>query len=380
MTEHNHWQLIPVEEYQCPKPPPVLRIQRQWRRVLRTLGLVKSEALPVGEVEAVADSLDFATPALQSALTRYLAKANCPHQVCFLLDPPFSGTAAMARTWGWQQGRVLLTPPTLEQIAKGAVDDWWQQQTAQVQRHASQNHIHSNHDHPHQPQGQAWLLDDLTGYFLRTAEHLSFIRVWLPRVLAGEFGDGLIVCDSWAFAFLSRDWPHNLASRHCLAPATPNLLRQLGFADEERLLARLMGEARGNLGVAWAIWHAKYLKQQPLPVLPITANDHTGFILYALLIHQGLSFSQLQQVLSNVGVNELKLQLLSLSQRGIIHGGDEHESELEGRLEVGIEGGLEDVSWAESEQYASQQWRITALAYIPVREFLGGRDYLLDDF
>lgn len=358
MTEKNHWQLIPAQEYQCPTPPTVMRLKQQWRRLLRTLGVVKSADLAVNEDQSEPDPPDFTASAAQAALAGYLSEVDCAQQgVCFLLDPPFSGTAAMARTWGWQQGRALLTPPTHEQIVQVAVDDWWQQQ-AMVK-----GLVHT----------QAWLIDDLARYFLRTAVGLRFIRAWLPRVLAGEFGVGLIVCDSWAFAFLSRDWPHNLPSSHSLAPATPDLLRQLGIEGKDHQLERLTGEARGNLGLAWALWRRKYVDQQSLPVLPVTANDTTGFILYALLLHRGLSLTQLAEVLSNVALDELKMQLLSLNQRGIIYADEESGVQSD----VKRNAVRESVAEADSNE---TPWRITALAYLTVREFLGGRDYLLDNF
>ena len=62
-------------------------------------------------------------------------------------------------------------------------------------------------------------------------------------------------------------------------------------------------------------------------------------------------------MLSNVALDELKVQLLSLHQRGII------EEVLEG-----------------DGNQTARHWQVTPLAYIPIRDFLGGRDYLLDDF
>lgn len=344
MTEHNHWQLIPASDYESPTPPAVMRLQMQWRRLLRTLGVLKNQDLIVSDTQDELTPPDFASPQAQRALTDYLAHAMSePLSVCFLLDPPFSGTAAMACTWGWQQGRRLLVPPTAEQIEQAAVDSWWQNQPQP--QHSRLSSASMATPCP----SSAWLIDDLTRYFLRTTKGLHFMRAWLPRVLAGEFGDGVIVCDSWAFAFLSRDWPQNLSNSHSLAPASPSLLRQLGITATDHQLERLVAEARGNLGIAWALWRRKYIQHQELPTLPVAANDYTGFILYALLLHRRLNWVQLTQVLSNVPIEMLKMQLLSLTQRGIIEGD-------------------------------AQGWQLQAQAYLMVRDFLGSRDYLLDDF
>ncbi|MGO4998902.1 hypothetical protein [Oceanisphaera sp. W20_SRM_FM3] len=329
MTDKNHWQLLETEKYTCPTPAPVTWLQLLWRRWLQTLGVKQQHEFSAQDLQDITEIPDVSSLAAQSAFASYLAKQEQVHsEVHFLVDPPFSGTAAMARSWAWQQGRVLLSPPTADQITQCAVDTWWQQQAYQ---------------------GTAWLIDDLARYFLRTPQGLAFIRVWRARVLAGEFGAGLVVCDSWAFAFLRRDWPLTMPSSHCLAPTSTSLLQQVGITGSHRQLAHLSGEARGNLGVAWALWRCKYLQQQTVPSLPVAANDTTAFILYTLLLHRGLSGAELQAVLSNVSGTELKMQLLRLVELGIII-------------------------------YESEHWRVTAIAYGVVREFLAGRDYLLDDF
>ncbi|ART79217.1 hypothetical protein [Oceanisphaera avium] len=341
MTEHHHWQLISTDDYQCPSAPLIVRLQRQRRRVLRTLKLVKSDSYALGDVQSGTEEANFSTDKLPIALSTYISETPWSSALCVLLDPPFSGTSAMAKTWAKHQARSTLTPPTLSHIKYVDIDGWWQQQSAHVHAQTSQ----------FEPDN-AWLIPDLTAYFLRCTGHMAFINAWLPRALAGEFGAGIVVCNSWAFAFLSHNWPAEVVNSHCLAPATPQLLRQLGFSGKHHQLARLLGEARGNLGVAWEIWQHHYKQQQALPELPLNTNDNTCFILYSLLIHNSLSFEELGQVIANLSEHELALQLLSLKETGVIEQSSEREP----------------------------QWQVRALAYMRVREFLGGRDYLLDKF
>lgn len=327
MTDKNHWQLMLAEQYQSPTIPTVTRIQRLWLRMLRILG-VEDESPQVNHNDNLAEHDQLDSPQAQAALREYFSTAELQQQINFLLDPPFSETAAMARTWAWQQGRTLLTPPSLEQLEKVAVDEWWQQQT------------HHN---------GAWLIDDLARYFLRSTMGLRFIRALLPRLLEGEFGAGLIVCDSWAFAFLRHSWPLSLPNVHCFSPANPALLRQLGIKESDRQLLRLAGESRGNAGIAWVLWQCKAQPDhQPLE-LPVSANEHMAFILYSLLLHRGLSSILLQKVLPTLAEDELKTQLVRLSHLGII-------------------------------EHKQPYWRLTATAYLTVRDFLSERDYLLDDF
>ncbi|WP_417614522.1 hypothetical protein [Oceanisphaera sp.] len=330
MPDTNHWQLILAEDYQCPLPPTLTRVQLLWRRLLRTFGIDDGDEVEKDASVELADYQNFDRTAAVSALHHHLADwvSDKKPDVTFLLDPPFSGTAVIARDWTWQQGWALLTPPSMAQIREVSVDEWWQQQEL--------------HDSP-------WLIEDLARFVLRSADGLRFIRVLLPRLLQGDFGQGLIVCDSWAFAFLRSTWPLNLPRVYCFAPAPPDLLRQLGIKGPNRQLERLAGEARGNVGMALALWACKNSTEQLQPSLPVEADDNTAFILYALLLHRGLSGKRLQEVLSSIAADELNVQLLRLEQFGIL----EREGEF---------------------------WRLNVLGYLLARDFLAGRDYLLDGF
>ncbi|MFD1009584.1 MULTISPECIES: hypothetical protein [Oceanisphaera] len=330
MTDKNHWQLMLAEEYQCPSPPTLTRIQLLWRRILRTFNIDDGDEVEKDVNIELADYLNFDRSAAVCALQHQLADwvTDAKPDVTFLLDPPFSGTAVIARDWTWQQGWALLTPPSMAQIREVSVDEWWQQQE-----------LH------HSP----WLIEDLARFLLRSVDGLRFIRVLLPRLLQGDFGQGLIVCNSWTFAFLRRTWPLNLPRVYSFAPAEPDLLMQLGIKGANKQLEQLAGESRGNIGTALALWACKKSKEQLQPSLPIEADDNTAFILYTLLLHRGLSGELIQEVLSSMAPDELNVQLLRLEQFGVV----EREGEF---------------------------WRLNVLGYLITRDFLASRDYLLDDF
>ncbi|MBO1518654.1 hypothetical protein [Oceanisphaera pacifica] len=330
MTDAHHWQLILAQDYDCPSPPTLTWFQQLWRKILRIFGQDGAEKIENTANEELAGHQSFDRTAAVGAMTDYLADwvLDAKSEVAFLLDPPFSGTAAIARDWTWQQGWALVTPPSMAQIRDVDLDGWWQQQ----------NLHHS-----------AWLIDDLARFLLRSSDGLRFIRVLLPRLLQGDFGQGLVVCDSWTFAFLRRTWPLTLPRVYCFPPASAELLRSLGAKGGNRQLGRVVGEARGNVGVALSLWSCKVNQEQQPPTLPSQADDKTGFILYALLVHRGLTGERIQDVLSTMAADELNVQLLRLAQFGIVESDGEY-------------------------------WRLSVRGYLISREFLAERDYLLDDF
>ncbi|WP_298718781.1 hypothetical protein [uncultured Oceanisphaera sp.] len=330
MTDHNHWQLIRAADYCCPAPPTVTRLQHGWRWTLRILGLRGKDRVEVGDNTALPGYREFeregAVNVLRESVADWLEETD--NGVSFLLDPPFSGTAAIARDCAWKQGWMILTPPDIDLIREVQVDKWWQQQ---------------------QLYSGPWLIDNLARYLLRSTEGLRFIRALLPRLLQGEFGRGLVVCDSWAFAFLQRAWPLEPPRVYCFAPAGQALLRQLGLKGSDRQLGRLAARARGNVGVALALWACHLDQNRQLPELPVDEEESVAFVLFALLLHRGLNGEALQQVLPIMAPDQLNIQLFRLAKLGIVERNKEY-------------------------------WRLSVHGYLAVRDFLGSRDYLLDGF
>ncbi|WP_107851739.1 hypothetical protein [Oceanimonas marisflavi] len=326
MAGNTHWQVIQLSEYRCPDPPASTRLQRVWHRLQRLLGM--TETPDMESAAALPDYSEFNRMPAVTALDRYLKGwPGTQREVRFLLDPPFSATAEIARDWAeWRQW-PRLTPPTQEQLNGAQVDAWWAGQGVRG----------------------PWLIDDLARYFLRTARGMAFLRILLVQLVQGGFGSGLVVCNSWTYRFIVQAFELSLPNMHCFAPATPALLRELGIQGDDRQLARLAARSRGNSGVALALWSAEYGHDQALPRMPAGADDTTAFVLYALLLHRGLGEQGLQQVLPMLAPDQLAACLLRLACVGLV-------------------------------QRDGTCWRISPVAYGEVREFLAGRDHCLDDF
>ncbi|KUK50229.1 MAG: Uncharacterized protein XD76_1576 [candidate division TA06 bacterium 32_111] len=330
MTDSNHWQVIAANDFKRPFAPTVTRVQQRWQRFLRLFGIRENEPEEENNDDVeMPDTMEFDRKPAVDALNHHFEEwiGGKETVVSFLIDPPFSGTDDIARDWAKQQKWKLITPPDILEIRAVDIDDWWKKQTVK----------------------NRWLIDDLTRYLLRTTDGLSFIRTLLPQMLNGEFGQGLVVCDSWMFAFIQRIWPFRFSRVYCFAAAGPELLQQVGIHATEYSLRKLAARVRGNVGVALAVWPIEQDKDRKLPELPGEANDVTAFVLYSILLHRGLSGNLLHEVLPMVPSDDLNLQLLQLEQYGILRCNE-------------------------------SQWQINIDAYLAVRDFLSGRDFRLDVF
>lgn len=326
MAVDAHWRLIPLSDFQCPAPPASTRLQRGWHTLQRVLGV--TEEPEVGNTEDLPADAGFNREPAVSALDRFLKDwPDESKEVRFLLEPPFSAVADVARDWATWRQWPRLEPPTTAQLLTADVSAWWQVQ---------------------QVRGP-WLIDDLTCYFLRTARGMSFLRRLLIQLAQGAFGPGLVVCNSWTYRFITAGFDPGLTAVYCFAPATPALLRELGIEATERQLLRLTATARGNAGVALALWKAQHNTSPSLPHVPASTDDNDAFVLYALLLHRGLSEPMLQQVLPMLSAEQLAACLLRLLASGLVA---QHQA----------------------------GWQISPVAYGEVREFLAGRDHCLDDF
>lgn len=327
MAQSNHWQLIPFENFERPSAPASTVIQQAWSHVRTLFGRTDSD-----ETEDVAQDFphyrEFALPPAVAAIDAAWQEATDAPRVRFVISPPFSGTGAVLRAWAEQHHYRTITPPSIAQLSSADTELWWQQQ---------------------QVGDRPWLMDEFSSFWLRTTEHLAFVRALLPRLLRGELGQGVVVIDSWTYAFLQRAWPLALPHCYCFAAATPELLQQVGITASDKQLRKLTAQARGNLGVALALWAVAQSSDKRAPSLPSEADDSTAFILYSLLLHHGLQGEHLQWVLPMLAADQLDVQLLRLQQHGVV-------------------------------EYDDQVWRVTAYAYREVRDFLSGRGYWLDAF
>jgi hypothetical protein len=204
--------------------------------------------------------------------------------------------------------------------------------------------------------GDFWRFVPLEHCFFRHVQGLVLARRLLEAAESGRFGRGLIVCDSWAWAYLQHAWPSTRCEALTLQAFDGSVLKCLfprltastgsrtvcyrnaksGEAiltvpsDEMEVSAQLVQLAaycRGNVGLALDYWRSR-LRTEPEvdtsqpearrqmeekrqggeqvvwvaselsePTLPPERDDSPLMMLHVLLIHGGLPESVLPEVL-----------------------------------------------------------------------------------
>ncbi|MEN8720656.1 MAG: hypothetical protein ABF296_10390, partial [Oceanococcaceae bacterium] len=255
-----------------------------------------------------------------------------------------------------------------------------------------------------QKPGQPWVVAQLEQWFLRQAASLPALRDWLSRVLHGDFGGGLIFCQSWAWAYMRRIWPPLTPLGRTLAPLDGEGLRMLlshpddpesvplqfrsaqsgetlldipldaesAVSSELKILAH---RARGHAGYALHEWRSRlrdvpdqserqselaadtdatrrtiWVANRQAATLPASVLSEPCLLtLHALLQHDGLGDDLLPRVLPLTSAH-LREALTLLTQAGIVR------------------------------MTSRQQWQLTPTRYPEVRAALFSRGYLADDF
>lgn len=393
-------QYVPITDYQLP-PAPITHHAREQLAFF-------AKIFQRGEPEQVVplkskENLAAVPPCLLESLTSvpewgefadtlhvqlhdWLSKKSS-QPVILIVGPPNSGTSETLERLVERQGWRMLSPPTYDQILEG--DDTWLSE------------LDGDDSRP-------WVLPALEDVYLRHAEGLSLIRDFLDDVSSGKRGMGIIGCDSWAYAYLSRLWRGPIPTiltlqsfdekkliRHLQKMAHASCTRQLLFrqsdngkyvlplqkddavsSEKSNFLHILGAHSRGNLGVALSVWSSCLLaepdenleekneikepdllqqtiwvtpwNQIDLPSLPKDAGKNEAFVLHSLLVHNGLPLELLTMLLPLVSSQTIET-IYRLKERGVV------------RLETDF-------------------WRVAPKGYPAVRHFLQGHNYLVDQF
>lgn len=327
MTDENHWRIIRLTEFARPAAPASTLLQ-QWYHHLRNLFINTEDTDLDAEAESLPGYRDFAVePAVRALDAAFASWADeSMPGVKFLVGPPHSGTAAIAKAWAEHHQWRCLTPPDAAQLSHVEVADWWQPQAA-----------------------KQWVIPDFARYWRRHVDDLPLVRALLPQLIRGQFGQGLVVCDSWSFMFLQHAWPVHLTQVYCFAAAEAPLLKQLGVRASAKQLKSLAAQALGNPGLALALWAAQRQGRHEPPCVPAGSGDAAAFVLYTLLLHNGLSGTELQRLLPTLSAAQLDVQLLQLEQAQIV-------------------------------QQEEQQWQVSVHGYLAARDFLKSRGFDVDAF
>jgi hypothetical protein len=408
------WEFVPLTDY-APPAPDVMettkhRVAMVWRQLRPnvepplTEPMMAAEALaqlPAWQMRRAAPAPDWgaAADALGEALAPWqaarrgerLGSAARAQAVRLVVTPPHVDRAAFMAAWAEQEAWRVVPTPTAAQVLEGG-GTWM---TEQFDGGAG-----------------PWVLPELERLYLRHAAGLDLIRSFLDRAHAGELGQGLIGCDSWAWAFVKHVW------RGWLPPAlTPqafdevrlrHLFRSLAGAHGGRrlrfrqaddghdilpppdgegessapdapntlspFLHELAAYSRGNLGVAWAIWRTA-LQTEPNEEMAEKEGDDDPRIIgqtvwvkpWDEVVHPTLPTRAgrdaafvLHALLLHAGLPATTLaHLLPLTP-----------SEITATL---------DLLWAAGVvEEVDARWRVSAVGMPAARDFLRSGNYLID--
>lgn len=348
-------------------------------------------AWPEERLDQVAPPVDWslAVDALDERMSQWLdvdvEDSKITQKIVFLIGPPHSGWRQALTGWAERQELPIWPTPDPETVWRA--DSVWLEWPDDDKR--------------------PWVLPELQRCYFRHADGLALIRGFLDMALGGKLGRGVIGCDSWAWAYLQHIWHFRQPATLSLAALdAADLATVFGkFSDRENdrpilfkqsdtgrcvisppsdlssegesctdYLKSLAATSRGNLGIASAIWRVglrrwpeenvvedgtkttreftsvwvRPLSDLDLPELSEKSNRDVAFILHALLLHDGLSFDLLEQLLP-LSASRISETLVQLESDRLL---DRNED----------------------------SWRVSPLGYVYVREFLRQRGYLVDSF
>lgn len=397
------WKFIPLDEYSVPITAVASTALRKWTAFKQLFvrnednggspfkAEVELKTLPEVRLRHLVPPIDWEEVAgvLDVELEGRLNANSTDVPVRFVVLQPHAGKEEFLRSWARIHDAHWIETPTPEQILKA--DPYWLDEWPGADR--------------------PWVLPSLEHCFLRHANGLELVRRFLEKAASGKLGRGLIGCDSWGWAYLQRVGPPLPWSPLTLQAFDGDRLSRL-FSGEEEVagrkrrvrflnaktgktilcvppepereisseLTQLAARCRGNFGTAMVYW-SRILRAEPdeektpaeedtegtgakpgakeeesvwvaqLPeelTLPAEKDESVAFVLHALLLHNGLTAALLGELLfiPDFQVASLLRRLQSLG--AVV--------EEEGR------------------------WKVSALGYYVVRDYLGARDYLLDDF
>ena len=397
------WQYVPVNDYKV----PVTTIQRTFktrfmafRERLHTGTLPPAEqfhkandlkSLPDRLLKQILPATDWHAhmQAIDDSIAAWCEDEKKFGPAIFLMNIPYSHTENLLAGWAESKGLSIIDPPDPADISAGG--DIWLKQLAETDG--------------------IWILPHLEKCYLRHASGLALMRRLFARLFSRRLGRGVIGCNSWAWAYLSRTFrlasqslrvpqafdsetlshwfygslPENKrhrfifrqadTGRYVIKPASGPNTDARTSAEPSLFLKDLAAYSRGIPGVALALWQ-RCLKGQPdtiqaqkeentgspllipiwvqsidsmeKPSLPQKTDRGHTFVLHNLLLHNGLTDDLLAAVLP-LSPEEIQQACFELERGGAIESND------------GI-------------------WRVSPAGYPVVREFLKTEGFLTDDF
>jgi len=410
------WQFIPLADYRRPSEPARETVRKGilglWDKLGGGARKQEEPLLAVSDLGSMPQDLlnrvalapfwGEAVPALAQALT------NCgamEYPLTVMVGAPHSGIAEIVKEWASRANYRLIAAPSHQEILAGG-QNWLQQFDT------------GNED-------DFWVIPSLAHCYLRHGKGLTLLRALLDR-LGTRSHRCLVACDTWAWAYLDKimhiaslfpqplilqafdqerlePWFQSLVSdpqgqgvlfrqadngRFVLPPPVTWLEeRGQGSAESKPnsytaklekttdFLGRAAAYSRGIPGVAYAVWRyslqqVRHEDKQESVEKAVATGDHptiwvkpwgqlnflgvpgtidrsqTIMVCQALLLHDGLPLDLLALLLP-FAASQIRENLQILAAAGLV-------------------------------QEEQKVWRVTALGYPAVRQFLNSEGYLVD--
>jgi hypothetical protein len=407
------WEFIPIDHYTRPTEPATEVVRKgmrgAWGR-LRQHSPPEKPLIADAELSQVPEerlreaapppAWDDAVSALSSALEHWLKAPEPESSMQVLVGPPFAGVSEIATHWGHAHEWRLITPPLAAQVLEGG-SDWFSE-------------LESDDKTP-------LVMPSLEGCYLRHHDGLALIRRLIDWVCAHRLRC-LLVCNSWAWAYLRRAlevdvlfpspltlqgfdderlqrWFRSLASgadgavftflqANSGKPVLYGVNHGAESSAEEPIphkaskstrshrvtdfLKYVAGRSRGNPGVAWTIWRRSLhlAVRNEAHGTDIPNDSHVLWVKPWSQIDLPYCPSQLSQsdllvlhalLLHGCLTTEILPQLLPQTTTEMMH--SLHELRARGILHE-----------------AQARWQVTPLGYPAVRPILESEGYLTDQF
>ncbi len=395
-----YWQYVPVGDYQIPATP-VTQSARERLYFFRKLFernsqdknsvFIESETLnplPSCEANCIIPEPDWsdAAAALLNALESWLIDGVKEGRSVVLVFPPHNGLIETLNILAQHLSWRVVSSPSPELIADGG-GSWLRNLCTDL---------------------GPWILPSLEKIYLRNASGLKLVRQFFHTICSDSPGPGIIGCNSWAWAYLSRLWngrkPLLLTFQSFDQDRLTTLLQKsAGGTDLNRrnfrqtdngrnilkqssenqsaesssnFLQILAAHSRGNPGIACDILRSA-LRATPgasmssdtsseeddtqvndlwvtpwdtinLPAIYAEAGHDEAFVLQTLLLHNGLLLHTLAQLLP-VSAGQVTKTVYTLEDNELIY-------------------------------QVNDIWQVTPRGYPAVRRFLETKGYLVDQF
>jgi hypothetical protein len=323
------WRWIELNEYETPSVPTTMLAKRWWHKTLQTLRPTRVEVSTANSAEEEPKDGEFKfdeQPLLDSLNTLLDQQNQGDPRVTWLVLAPASPVWSVIRKWASQNGWQRVPMPQRDSLLT--------------------SHSFEELNLPSEP----WVIDDLSCGFVRHPLGMRWLQAFLRKTLHTPTSPGLVICGSWLYYYLEKT--HGGLNRQALTlrPFDTASMMSSRLAVSQAHAKRLLAVSEGHPGIAAAYRNAFAVSAEQteivleMPQVPAAHGETSTFVIYALLLHGGLSTFLLGEVLNSIAPNLIEHSLNLLRSHGIV-------------------------------RYQDEQWSVTELGYPAAKQFLAQRDF-----